>query len=116
MREAAERVGQRPEPVLPGQRQTGGDAGHGAKFFPAIRRRHPALLHVRGGGRGAGGGQRGLRAPLPERSGDRRDLLRCPPDRREDPEGRAGLTIGWAATLLGGLNPDPAESSPPWAT
>src|SRR5437660_511836 len=71
-----ERVGQRPDAVLPGQRQAGRGTGHGSELLPRQRGRHVPLFLSRPGGRCPGRDQQRLRAPLPRGPGPGRDAFR----------------------------------------
>lgn len=81
----AERLGQRPHDLLPGEWATGRGAAHRAKLLSRRRSRAVAVLDRRAGGRGACDGPRRLREPQRRRPRTGFDALRRPQDRGRDP-------------------------------
>ena len=69
LRRHPQRLVQRPQRLLPGERPAGTRPGHRARRARAQRRGAPDLLHARGGGGGGGGDRRGLRAAQPGGAG-----------------------------------------------
>src|SRR5437660_5345235 len=100
-----ERLGERSDAVLPGERQAGSRAAHRAELLSPERRRHVPFHLARRRRRGARRDQSRLRAPVPRGARHRRDPLRREPHPRTRVErhadhGPGGPMIPALAVLL----------------
>src|SRR5205814_5191078 len=81
-----ERLGQRSDGVLSGEREARGGPAYRAERLPSQRRGHVPVLDARRSSGGLRDHQPQLRAAVPRRPRDRRDLLRCKAGPDPDPE------------------------------